>query len=433
MSNYILGGGITGLAAGIVSGLPVFEAAPAPGGICSSYYVYPDSKERLANAPKDDEVYRFEIGGGHWIFGGDPTILQFIEHLTPVKSYARKSSVYFHEQNLYVPYPLQNFLRYLEPDIIAQALEEMSRPKQTPTTMKDWLEQSFGNTLCEKFFYPFHELYTAGLYKKIAPQDAYKSPVNLELVIKGALDNTPAVGYNTNFVYPIEGLNTLAQRMGKLCDIRYGKKVVKIDVRQKEVYFADGSSIAYDKIISTLPLNKMIEMAGLETDTSPDPYTSVLVLNIGAVKGDRCPEDHWLYNPDAKSGFHRVGLYSNVDRSFLPKSSRAKGDRLSIYIERAYVGVIKPTETEIANYAQAVVKELQQWEYIKEAEVIYLTWIEVAYTWTIPDSSWRQTAMKTLEEQDIYPVGRYARWVFQGIADSIRDVFVAGAGFKSFN
>ena len=100
MSNYILGGGITGLAAGIASGLPVFEAAPAPGGICSSYYIYPDSKERLANAPKDDEVYRFEIGGGHWIFGGDSTILQFIEHLTPVKSYARKSSVYFQEQNL---------------------------------------------------------------------------------------------------------------------------------------------------------------------------------------------------------------------------------------------------------------------------------------------------------------------------------------------
>ncbi len=433
MSNYILGGGITGLAAGIASGLPVFEAAAAPGGICSSYYVYPNSKERLANAPQDEEIYRFEIGGGHWIFGGNSTILQFIKHLTPVKSYPRKSSVYFCEQNLYVPYPLQNFLRYLEPDIIAQALEEMTRPKKTPRTMKEWLKQSFGNTLCEKFFYPFHELYTAGLYKKIAPQDAYKSPVNLELAIRGALDNTPAVGYNTTFVYPVEGLNVLAQRMGKQCDIRYGKKVVKIDVQQKEVYFTDDSSVTFDKLISTLPLNKMIEITGLEIDAFPDPYTSVLVLNIGAIKGDRCPEDHWLYNPDAKSGFHRVGFYSNVDCSFLPKSSREKGDRVSIYVERAYVGGVMPTESEIADYAQAVVKELQEWGYINEAEVVDPTWIDVAYTWAIPNSPWRQTALKALEEKDIYPVGRYARWVFQGIADSIRDGFIAGASFKSFN
>ena len=433
MNNYILGGGITGLAAGIASGLPIFEAAISPGGICSSYYVYPDSNKRLANPPQDDEAYRFEIGGGHWIFGGDSTILQFIEGLTSVKSYARKSSVYFHQKNLYVPYPLQNFLRYLEPDLIAQALEEMSRPKQTPITMKDWLEQSFGNTLCEKFFYPFHELYTAGLYKKIAPQDVYKSPVNLKLAIKGALDKTPAVGYNTTFVYPIEGLNTLAQRMAKQCDIRYDKKVVKIDVDRKKVSFADGNSAAFDKLISTLPLNKTIAMTGLEIDVLPDPYTSVLVLNIGAIKGDRCPEDHWLYNPDAKSGFHRVGFYSNVDNSFLPKSSRKKSNRVSIYVERAYVGGVKPTETEIANYAKAVVKELQDWEYIQNAEVVDPTWIDVAYTWAVPGSSWRQTSIKALEEKDIYPVGRYARWVFQGIADSIQDGFVAGSSFKNLN
>ena len=43
MTSYILGGGITGLAAGLSSGLPVLEAAPEPGGICSSYYVRPGS------------------------------------------------------------------------------------------------------------------------------------------------------------------------------------------------------------------------------------------------------------------------------------------------------------------------------------------------------------------------------------------------------
>jgi protoporphyrinogen oxidase len=433
MSDFILGGGITGLATGIASGLPVFEAAETPGGICSSYYVCPGSKERLPQAPSNGEAYRFEIGGGHWIFGGDPTILRFMGELAPIKHYVRLSSVYFHEKNLYVPYPIQNFLQSLDAQTAAQALAEMASPFSASKTMEDWLKSSFGSTLCELFFYPFHELYTAGLYKKISPQDAYKSPVNLALAIRGALDKVPAVGYNATFIYPIEGLNIFAQRMAERCDLRYGKRVVKIDIQQKEVAFADGSSVSYKRLISTLPLNRMLEMTGLDIGVEPDPYTSVLVLNLGAVKGEFCPKDHWLYNPDAKSGFHRVGFYSNVDQSFLPKSAQEKSDRVSIYVERAYIGGMKPTETEIADYAQAVVKELQEWGYITEAEVVDPTWIDVAYTWAIPGSPWRQKSMTALEDIDIYPVGRYARWVFQGIADSIRDGFIAGSSLKNIN
>ena len=35
-----------------------------------------------------------------------------------------------------------------------------------------------------------------------------------------------------------------------------------------------------------------------------------------------------------------------------------------------------------------------------------------------------------MEEHGIYQVGRYGRWIFQGIADSIKDGFFAGASFK---
>ena len=68
----VLGAGVSGLAVGMVSGAPVFEGADGPGGLCSSYYVRPDGSEKLDRAPPDGEAYRFEQGGGHWIFGGDP-------------------------------------------------------------------------------------------------------------------------------------------------------------------------------------------------------------------------------------------------------------------------------------------------------------------------------------------------------------------------
>ncbi len=430
-TTFILGAGITGLAASLSSGLPIYEAADNPGGICSSYYVRPNDQQKYHTIPQDGEAYHFEIGGGHWIFGGDPTVLRFIKEVTAVKSYQRLSSVFFAEQNLYVPYPLQNHLGYLGPDIAVKALAEIvEAPQGKPKTMAQWLEQSFGSTLTDYFFAPFHDLYTAGLWPDIAPQDAYKSPVDVSLALQGAFGQVPPVGYNVTFIYPEEGLNTLAQRMAEQCLIHYGKRVVAVDIKQKKVTFADGSDEQYDTLISTLPLNKMMAMTGLEVDERPAPYTSVLVLNIGAVRGPQCPDDHWLYNPDAKSGFHRVGFYSNVDVSFLPKSSQTSNDRVSIYVERAYPGGQKPSEEEIKLYIKAVVEELKAWQFIADTEVVDPTWIDVAYTWSWPDSQWREKAIKCLEEYDILQVGRYARWLFQGIADSIRDGFMAGAAMK---
>jgi protoporphyrinogen oxidase len=250
------------------------------------------------------------------------------------------------------------------------------------------------------------------------------------LALQGAFGQTPAVGYNATFIYPKQGLNTLAQRMSAQCCVHYDKQIVKINVHEKIIWFADGSDLPYNSLISTLPLNRMMVMTGLEVDQPPDPYTSVLVLNIGAVAGSRCPDEHWLYIPETQAGFHRVGFYSNVDVSFLPKSAQTVNNRVSIYVERAYMGGERPPDQDIKTYAEAVVKELQAWEFIDEAEVVDPTWIDVAYTWAWPDSQWRSKALKCLEEHNIFQVGRYGRWIFQGIADSIRDGFVVGSAFK---
>ena len=180
-------------------------------------------------------------------------------------------------------------------------------------------------------------------------------------------------------------------------------------------------------------LNRMLEMTKLATDDEPAPYTSVLVLNIGAQKGSACPDDQWLYNPDARSGFHRVGFYSHVDASFLPRSARETRDRVAIYVERAYQAGKKPTEQEIQNYCDAVVKELQDWNYIQDVEVVHPTWVDIAYTWAFPGSRWKERALQALQKHDIYQVGRYGRWAFQGIADSIRDGFILGASLKNYD
>lgn len=426
--KIILGAGVTGLAAGVVSGLPIYEAAEFPGGICSSYYLRPGDSKRLLDPPADGEAFRFEIGGGHWIFGADQKALEFIRPLSALKTYERLSAVYFPDQDFSVPYPIQNHLSFLPPELAQKALAEIMQGSQGPiTTLSDWLLRNFGKTLCEVFFLPFHELYAAGLQNQIAPQDPHKSPLDKALIMRGAQEKTPAVGYNATFVYPEKGLNDLVNRMAGKCTIHFDKKVVNINPDRKSLHFGDGTAIYYDKLLSTLPLNRMMEITGLDLSTPPDPYTSVLVLNIGAVRGPKCPDEHWIYLPQSRAGFHRVGFYSNVDDSFLPKSSRPLRNRVSIYVERSFRGGEEPASTAVRAYEAEVVCELQSWGFIEAAEVIDATWIPIAYTWSRPASPWRDESLKLLADRGIYQVGRYARWKFQGIAESIKDGMIAGA------
>jgi len=430
----ILGAGVTGLAAGWSSGLPIYEAEGTPGGICASYYLRPGDKTRLHAQPNDGEAYRFEVGGGHWIHWRDQFVFQFIQRLTPVRSYARKSSVFFPDKRLLVPYPIQNNLKFLDLEVTEKVLGEMAcgyAQLQSVTTMADWLRGNFGQTLTDLFFGPFHEMYTAGLWKSIAPQDGWKSPADLSLAIRGAFNHVKPAGYNTAFIYPVEGLNALTQGMASRCEVHYGKRVVQIDAQQREMLFADGGRARYGQLISTLPLNQMIRMAGLEVAAKPDPSPSVAVMNIGAHRGAACPDAHWVYLPQSNCGFHRVGFYSNVDSSFLPASAREARDRVGIYVEKSYPEGRKPSPAEQQELCNGIVKQLQAWEWIGDVEAMDPTWIEVAYTWSRPGSNWKDQALNALKERGIFQVGRYARWVCQGIADSIRDGLVAGTALSA--
>lgn len=430
--TLILGGGVTGLAAGIASGYPVFEGQAFPGGICSSYYVRRGSTGRIPNPGPKADAYRFEHGGGHWIFGGHPEVLGIVERLAPCDRIARKSSVYFPDDSRYVGFPLQHHLHQLRPDVAARALAEVlaASAESAPRTMAGALEAQFGKTLAELFFHPFHAGYTAGLWREIAPQDGYKTPLDLRLVRQGALGPATPVGYNVTFLYPRDGLDSLIGGLAARADLRCGHSVAGIDLARREIVLDDGRVVGYGRLLSTLPLNRMVELTGIQTQSAPDPYTSVLVLNIGARRGPRCPDDHWLYIPQSQAGFHRVGFYSNVHPHFLPASVRDANNATCIYVERSFPGGTRPGTAEVARYAEATVRELQAWGFIADVEAMDPSWVDVAYTWTYPGSSWVKEATSALVRENVWLAGRYARWMFQGIADSLRDGFLAGQALR---
>jgi protoporphyrinogen oxidase len=413
--GWIIGAGMTGLAASYESGATTLEAGVQPGGICRSY-----------TAPSPVGGYRFEIGGGHWVFGGDPFLTRFLGGLGEWRSYQRRSAVYFPESGLLAPYPLQNHLSALGPALAAQCLAEMRQDKRgTPSTMADWIEHQFGPTLTHLFFGPFHELYTAGLWTRIAPQDSFKTPLNLDHAARGASGEavSPA-GYNQTFLYPAAGLDRFVDDLAARASVETGARVARIDAKHRQLEMADGALLGYEWLLATAPLDEVIRLAGIELDEEADPSTAVLVANLGGRRGAKCPDEHWIYVPRSRSGFHRVGFYSNVDASFLPVGAP---DRASVYVERSYRRGARPPEREIEQYVAAVGEELREWGFLDTVEASAANWVETAYTWSLPGSRWRQTAITKLSELGIFMAGRYGNWRFQGIADSLREGLLAGA------
>ena len=423
--TYIIGAGFTGLGAGILSKSKIFEATSSAGGICASY---------------EREGFHFEIGGGHWIFGGDPYVLNLVDSISQCKRYSRKSAVFF-AGNLdatkpyaktFVDYPIQNNLFGLgekASGAILQQLIASSKSADIPATMEEWLKINFGELLCDIFFRPFHEKYTAGLYKEIAPQDAYKSPLSIRDVVDGAFrkPNTD-VGYNVSYLYPHEGLDTLAKKLGAHCNVDYEVALEKIDPSTRTLKLSDGRELEFDQLISTMPLNKIVEVSGLQRSTQP--YTSVMVLNMGVRLADSALArhgNHWLYIPDSLAGFHRVGYYSNVDPLFLPERFRDPEKYGSLYIEFAFKNGEKPSPARIETLCQNTSDELKEWGLINDVLIIDPTWIDVAYTWQKPKSSWVKDSIKQLAQHGIVSSGRYGGWNFQGIAESMKEGLVIGS------
>lgn len=391
--TIILGAGISGLAAGIKTGFSIYEAKSYPGGLCYSY--------------QSGKAF-FEYSGGHWIFGHDKKLFNYLNNLSPLNWHKKDCAVFFPKEKLFVPYPLQKNLSFLPLELQKKINQGKKNNKIDLKTMDQWLLANFGPELCKIFFFPFHQNYTAGLYQKISPAEKFKTP------------NRQTKSYNDCFAYPKKGLSHLLKQMAKQCRILYNKKVIKIDLKEKLVFFEDGEKVNYQKIISTLPLNKMLELTGLKVKEKPDPYTSLLVVNILASKGLSYPKQHWLYLPESKSGFHRAGFYTNIDRFFKPKNSK---NQVSLYVEKAYLGGKILSLSEQKKAQENIVKELIEWQFINKPEIVYSNFIEVAYTWEWPNSTWKSKALAQLKKNNIIQIGRYGRWHFQGILESIKEGF----------
>jgi len=430
----IIGGGISGLFCGLLTGAPIYEQNNYPGGLLASYCLNLHSGEKSHCRNKEEDAAFFEICGGHWLWGVDrnETIYRTLTRFSDFRRYLRRSSVYLSDYDLFIPYPLQYHIKYLPRDLRDKALEDIITSRRenryinfSKLTFAEFLKVAFGETLYKVFFEPYNYSYTAGLLYEVAPPRRIKIPDDIETIIKSSREDlSTVVGYNAYFYYPVIGLGPLAWKLYDKTKCYLRHKVTSIDVERRSLTINDNYVIKYDIAYAAIPLLDILRISGMRNFLKHhDPYTSVLVVNVLAKRGRKTPKDHWVYVSKSKSGFHRIGYYSNVDKMFLPARYRGE-EYVSVYIEKTFKGGFAPKNLNAE--VTKILSEVEELNFIGEVIAHDYNFVEIAYTWRRPDSTWVDDAIRILLNYNIVTIGRYANWgKVEGIVESMENAFKA--------
>ena len=99
---------------------------------------------------------------------------------------------------------------------------------------------------------------------------------------------------------------------------RFGKKgtVKKVNADKKQVLLEDGTTIRYERLVTTMAVDSLVEAMDDEKliDLSKELYyssTHVIGVGIRGARPERIGDKCWLYFPDDDCPFYRATIFSN--------------------------------------------------------------------------------------------------------------------------
>ena len=194
--------------------------------------------------------------------------------------------------------------------------------KGPPRNFKEFIYKVWGAGIAKHFAIPYNEkLWAVPLEEMETSWLGGRVPLpNLEEMIEGALSPVPKpMGPNARFGYPLRG-GFQALMDGFLPHLRGGlrlnARMVRVSTRRHTATFADGSTVRYEHLISTLPLPRLVALLGDEAPAEIQQaaralrHVGVRCVNIGVGRPD-ITEKHWIYYPE-HSVFHRIFVQGNA-------------------------------------------------------------------------------------------------------------------------
>lgn len=314
----ILGAGLTGLSAAhhLRSGYDLHERLGHAGGHVITL---------------EQDGFRFDRTG-HLLHLRDKEIRAWMLELLGDRfvNVHRKSRVW--SQGVYTRYPYQAntfglpaatayecLMGYLE------AQKKLASAPE-PRTFEDFCLIHFGEGFSKHFMIPYnHKLwgthprdFTAAWCSRFVPQP------KLEDVIAGAVGmNDRELGYNTEFLYPRTGIGELTTALAKTTPqpIRFNHAPSGVDWKNKQLVFADGN-VPYRTLISTTPLDTLVKLL-VDPPAAVREAGELLKCNplwyLDVALNKPCGIDmHWVYVPEERYPFYRVGCYSAFSAELAP-------------------------------------------------------------------------------------------------------------------
>lgn len=355
---------------------------------------------------------------GHFFHFKDKDIKDFIMKnmdLTDIVEIVKSTHIKY--KNSLIDYPFQKNIHQLSKEELIECLYDLFTKKEVDyNNFKEMLYAKFGKSIADKFLIPYNsKLYACNLNNldKDAMGRFFPYAEKEEIILNfKKKDNS---SYNETFIYPRTGAITYINSVCKNIDtakIKTNTEVISIDRLNKTATLSDKTVVNYDKIISTIPFPELLTKAEIDYDQKIYNWNKVLVFNLGFNIG--CPElkSHWIYMPENKYCFYRVGLYNNI----------LSQDRTSLYVE---IGFKKSEDINPKEWLKKVLDDLKLAQIITDKHVLtdYESIIMNPAYVHISSSSNEDVKIKKelLAKDDIYSIGRYGSWCYCSIEDNIKE------------
>jgi len=317
-----------------------------------------------------------------------------------------------------IDYPFQKNIHQLSKEELIDCLYDLFIIEDnTYNTFKEMLYVKFGKSIAEKFLIPYNtKLYACDLntLDKDAMGRFFPYASKEDIIRNFKNDNNHS--YNTSFVYPKTGamsyINSVLTHIDK-SKIKTNCKVSKIDLKKHIAYnTSNGEKFAYDRLISTVPFPQLLDMGQIQYNDQIYNWNQVLVFNLGFDCNGNDLRSHWIYFPEKKYCFYRVGFYSNI----------LSTDRMSLYVE---IGFSKDTTIDKDKYLELTLHDL------KAAGVITDNMNLIDYETIVMNPAYVHINAKSVRDvqekkqmlalSDVYSIGRYGSWTYCSIEDNIKE------------
>lgn len=391
------------------------EKHPVAGGLSASF--------------TDRQGFTWDLGG-HVLFSHYSYFDRLMDELLGDDGWLwheRESWIWIRDR--FVPYPFQFNIRHLPREDMERCIAGLrqlhERPRtEPPRDFGEWIDATMGRGLAEIFMRPYN--YKVWGYPP-ETMDCYwtgdrVAPVDLARVLRNIEEQRDDIswGPNNRFRFPrFGGTGAIWRECARWLPterLRFSSEVVRFDARAQEVRFDDGTREHYDLLLTTMPLDRLIDIGGLDQFAEAAAqlrYSSTHVFGIG-LRGKPRTElapKCWMYFPEDNSPFYRVTLFSNYSPNNVPDISRY-WSLMAEVSESPEKPVLAPHEL-----LEQVIQGMLNTKLIERRDQICNTWqtrIEYGYpTPAIGRDEALDEILPELEKLGIYSRGRFGAWKYE--------------------